>query len=95
MSLSHQAVVLYASATTLISYAASVVPQYAQGVTISVQNLDVGNYVYIGNNGTSSTSFGFRLSPSQSVSYDLSPFDVLYATCNGVSGSVAITRLFY
>ena len=95
MSFSHQSLTLYASATTLISYAASAVPQFTQGVTISIQNLDDGNYVYIGNNGTSSTSFGFRLSPNQAVSYDLSPSDGVYATTNGASSQVAITRVLW
>lgn len=93
MALFHELVTLYASATKQLNFSASAVPDYCQGITISVQNLSGANYVYLGTDTTSSVSFGFRLSPGQSISYDLDPSDNLHATCNDNSTQVAVTRL--
>lgn len=93
MSIAHQVVTLYASATTQLNPTA--IPDYCEGITLSVQNLSGGNYVYIGNTGTSSTSFGFRLSPNQSMQLDLDPSDIIVATTNDTSTQIAITRLFW
>lgn len=95
MSLSHQVVTLYASATTQINPIAGTIPDYCEGVTISIQNLNGSNYVYIGNSGTSSVAFGFRLSPGQSWSADLDPSDPLFATTNDTLSQIAVTRLFW
>lgn len=94
MSLSHQTITLYASATTQLN-PVSDIPAYCEGLTLSIQNLSGGNYVYVGNTGTSSTSFGFRISPNQSLSLDLDPSDVVVVTTNDTSTQVALTRLFW
>ena len=93
MSISHQTITLYASATTQINPVA--VPDYCEGLSISVQNLHGSNYIYIGNSGTSSVSFGFRLAPGQAWSADIDPSDALFATTNSASSQIAITRLFW
>jgi hypothetical protein len=93
MSLSHQLLTLYASATVQINPNGAA-PEYCNGVTVSIQNLHGSNYVYIGNSSTSSVAFGFRLSPGQSWSADIDTSDALFLTSNGTS-SVAITRLFW
>lgn len=92
MALSHQLMTVYASAALQLSLAASVVPDYCQGLTISVQNVGGGD-VYLGNNNTSSTSYGFKLSPGQAFSIDLDPFDGLYARSSDTSSQLAVTRL--
>lgn len=94
MSTSHQVVTLYASATTQLNPIADI-PAYCEGLTLSIQNLSGGNYVYVGNTGTSSTSFGFRLGPNQSMQLDLDPSDAIFATSNDTSTQIAITRLFW
>lgn len=95
MSLSHEVVTVYASATVMISAQRSALPDYCEGVTVSVQNLNAANYVYIGNSGTSSVSYGFRLSPGQAFSIDLDPSDQLFAATNDTSSQIAVTRLFW
>mgnify|MGYP006267963965 CR=1 FL=1 len=94
MSLSHQIINLAASAVSQVN-PVSPVPDYAEGVTVSIQNLHSTNNVYLGNSGTSSVSYGFRLSPGQSISYDLDPSDQLFAICGDTSASIAITRLYW
>lgn len=93
MSFSHQIVNVYASATVQVNPSSA--PDYAEGVTISIQNLNGSNYVYVGGSGTSSTSYGFRLSPNQSITYDLDPSDPVLLATNDTSSSVAITRLYW
>ena len=95
MSFTHEITTVYASVNHQIHPSASAIPQYAQGVTITVQNLSGGNYIYLGNDNTSSVSYGFRLSPNQAISFDLNPFDNLHAISNDGSTQVAITRLYW
>jgi hypothetical protein len=95
MSLSHQTLTLYASATVQINPIAGTIPDYCEGMTLSVQNLHASNYVYLGNSGTSSVSYGFRLAPGQAWSADLDPSDIILATTNNTSSQIAITRLFW
>ena len=92
MSLIHQILTVSASSTQINP--TTPIPDYCDGLTVSVQNLHVSNYVYIGNSSTSSVTFGFRLSPGQSWSADIDTSDILFLTSNGTS-SVAITRLFW
>ena len=95
MSLNHQLLTVYASAVALVSPVQSSFPDYCENVTISIQNLDSVNYVYFGNSGISSVSYGFRLSPNQAFSIDLGVADQLFATSSDTSSQVAITRLYW
>jgi len=93
MALTHQTITLYASATQQISPVE--VPPYCEGVSVSVQNLNGSNYVYIGNSGTSSASYGFRLSPGQAWTADIDPSDALFVATSDTSSQIAITRIFW
>ena len=95
MSLSHQVLTLYASATVQISPIAGTIPDYCEGMTLSVQNLNGSNYVYLGNSGTSSVSYGFRLAPGQAWSADIDPSDALFVATSDTSSQIAITRIFW
>lgn len=94
MSLTHQVVTLYASATTQLNPIANI-PNYCEGLTLSIQNISTGNYVYVGDGSTSSANFGFRLSPNQSISLDLDPSDTITVATNDTSTQVALMRVFW
>ena len=94
MSLSHQTLLVYASAAAMINPSGTV-PDYCQGLTLSIQNLHGSNFVYLGNTKTSSASYGFRLAPGQAFSIDLDPSDQMFAATNDTSSTIAITRLYW
>jgi hypothetical protein len=93
MSIAHQLVTLSNSTPTILTVPFASEPDYSQSLSISIQNLDSSKYAYIGNSGVSSSSYGFRLSPGQSVSFDLAPQDELYAVCSDTSMQVAVIRI--
>lgn len=92
MALDHQLITLSASGNTQLNFSASALPDYCQGVTISVQNVS-NNTVYLGNGNTSSVSYGFKLSPGQAFSADLDPYDNLHGIASASGTQVAVTRL--
>jgi hypothetical protein len=66
------------------------------GVDITVQNIAVTGYVYIGGSSElSSGNYGFRVDPSHAISVELNGRDALYAlaSTSGVSASVLMTNL--
>jgi hypothetical protein len=52
------------------------------GVDITIQNLSSEAYVYIGGEGVTTSSFGYRIPPDSAVSFELPGKDSLYATTN-------------
>ena len=93
MALSHEIITLSNSTPTILTVPFASEPDYAQSLSISIQNLDTSKYAYIGGSGVNSSSYGFRLSPGQSVQFDINPFDELYAVCSDTSMQVAIIRV--
>lgn len=59
--------------------------------TISIQNTHSSENLYLGPSEVSSSEYGIRLSPGQSFSADLGPYDKIYAV--GDSATVAIMIL--
>jgi hypothetical protein len=49
------------------------------GMDITLQNINESGYVYIGGEGVTAESYGFRLSPNQAISFELPGSDALYA----------------
>lgn len=58
--------------------------------TISIQNTDASEYVYIGTEDVTESSYGIKLAPGLITSVDLGAYDQLYAV--GV-GTVAVLIL--
>jgi hypothetical protein len=58
--------------------------------TISVQNTDPSETIYMGGAEVTSNSYGIKLAPGQIWSADLGPYDKLYAVG---TGSVAVLIL--
>jgi hypothetical protein len=64
------------------------------GVDITIQNLSSEAYVYIGGEGVTTSSFGYRIPPDSAVSFELPGKDSLYATTNSAaSGGIQVAVL--
>ena len=46
--------------------------------TISIQNTSTDKYAYIGNSSVTTSVYGFRIHPSQSIAIELAPYEKLY-----------------
>lgn len=66
------------------------------GVDITIQNVNASGYIYVGGNDqVTSSSYGFRILPNHSISFELPGKDSLYiiASTTGLSAAVLITNL--
>lgn len=65
------------------------------GMDITIQNVNDSGYIYIGGEGVTDTSYGFRLMPQHSFSIELPGEDALYliADNNGMKAAVLQTNL--
>ena len=57
--------------------------------SISIQNTSADKNVYIGNSSVTTSVYGFKLSPSQVLTMDLTAFDKLYG-CGDTGATVAV-----
>jgi hypothetical protein len=48
------------------------------GRDITVQNINESGYVYVGGEGVSTTSYGYRIAPNTAVSFELPGRDAVY-----------------
>jgi hypothetical protein len=62
------------------------------GMDITIQNIDSSAYVYIGGEGVDSENFGYRISPDNAWSIELSGRDAIYAISSTEGSVVAILR---
>jgi hypothetical protein len=62
------------------------------GTDITVQNLHESAYVYLGGEGVSSSSFGYRLAPGTAWSVELSSQSPLYAITATNGSTVAVLK---
>lgn len=63
------------------------------GMDITLQNVNASGYIYIGGDDTlSSTSYGFRIMPNHSISFELPGYDALYAIASDVEMELAIIQ---
>ena len=53
--------------------------------TLVVENVDATAYVYLGNEGVTSSNYGFLLYPQQAFTIELRPSDKIYAIGNSAS----------
>lgn len=61
------------------------------GKDITLQNANDSGIIYIGGEGVTSASFGYRLLPNHAISFELSGQDDLYAIAD--SGSLFLATL--
>lgn len=52
------------------------------GCDLTVQNVNSTGYIYLGNSSVSSSSYGFRILPNHSISFELPGKDSMYAVAS-------------
>jgi hypothetical protein len=62
------------------------------GIDITVQNVHASAYVYLGGEGVTTSSYGYRLSPGSAISFELPGRDALYAITDTNNSQVAIIK---
>jgi hypothetical protein len=60
------------------------------GLDVTIQNIDASAIVYIGGEGVTSSSYGYRLSAGSAWSIELSGKDAIYAITNTNGSKVAV-----
>jgi hypothetical protein len=63
------------------------------GMDITIQNVHASAIVYIGGEGVTSSSYGYRLAPGAAWSVELAGKDALYATTSTNGSTVALMIL--
>jgi len=62
------------------------------GMDITIQNLDSEAYVYIGGEGVTTESFGYRLAPASAISFELPGKNALYAIADTAGAQVSVLK---
>jgi hypothetical protein len=62
------------------------------GMDITIQNISDENFVYIGGEGVTEESFGYRLSPGLAISFELPGKDALYAIADANETLIAVLK---
>jgi hypothetical protein len=59
---------------------------------ITIQNIHASAYVYVGGEGVTTSSYGYRLSPGSAISFELPGKDAMYAITDTNSSQVAVIK---
>ena len=80
--------------TTLSSSAATRLTPLGlhSGMDITIQNIHASAYVYIGGEGVTASSYGYRLNPGSAISFELPGKDALYAITGTNGSQVAVIK---
>jgi hypothetical protein len=80
--------------TTLSSSTATLLtpPGVHSGMDVTIQNIHASAYVYIGGEGVTSASYGYRLSPGTAISFELPGKDALYAITGTNGSQIAVIK---
>lgn len=62
------------------------------GMDITIQNINAAGYIYIGGEGLTSSSFGYRIAPDHAISFELPSNDALYALSSENDMDIAIIK---
>ena len=62
------------------------------GMDITIQNIHASAYVYVGGEGVTSSSYGYRLDPNTAISFELPGKDALYAITGTNGSQVAVIK---
>ena len=62
------------------------------GMDITVQNIHASATVYIGGEGVTSASYGYRLSAGSAISFELPGKDALYAITGTNGSQIAVIK---
>lgn len=85
---------MHALSTLSNSVATRLSPPGAHGgLDFTVQNVNATGYIYLGGEGVTSSSYGFRILPNHSISFELASPDALYAISSIDSMQVAVIQI--
>jgi hypothetical protein len=59
---------------------------------ITLQNVDATAYIYVGGEGVTSSSYGYRIAPGHAISWELPEKDALYAITDTNSSKLAVLK---
>jgi hypothetical protein len=59
---------------------------------ITIQNVHASAYAYIGGEGVTTSSYGYRLNPGSAISFELPGKDALYAITDTNNSQIAIIK---
>lgn len=62
------------------------------GMDITIQNINSTGYIYIGGEGLTSSSFGYRIAPDHAISFELPGTDFLYALSSENEMNIAVIK---
>lgn len=48
------------------------------GLDVTIQNINVAGYVYVGAEGMTTSDFGYRILPNHAISFEVPPNDSLF-----------------
>lgn len=68
-------------------------PGTHSGMDITIQNINNTGFVYVGAEGVTSTDFGYRLEPSNAISFELTGVDALYAIASDAGSQIAVFKI--
>ena len=64
------------------------------GMDITLQNVNGSGYIYVGvDENVTSTSYGFRIMPNHSISFELAGYDALYAIAENNELKLAMIQI--
>jgi hypothetical protein len=80
--------------TTLSSSAATLLTPNGvhSGMDVTIQNVHSTAYVYIGGEGVTASSYGYRLNPGSAISFELPGKDALYAITGTNGSQIAVIK---
>jgi hypothetical protein len=62
------------------------------GMDVTIQNVHSTAYVYVGGEGVTSSSYGYRLNPNSAISFELPGKDALYAITGTNGSQIAVIK---
>jgi hypothetical protein len=62
------------------------------GMDITVQNVNISGYIYLGGEGVSSSNYGYRLLPNHAFSVELPSSDSLFAIAENDEAELAVLK---
>lgn len=63
------------------------------GIDITIQNINESGYIYIGSEDVTTTSYGFRILPNHSISFELAGEDSLFAVSSVADLDIAVIKI--
>ena len=63
------------------------------GLDITIQNINETGYIYVGGEGVTTSSYGYRISPNSAISFELPGYDALYIVGSASDRQAAIITM--